>query len=494
MSKNEIIKGRQEPTHKVLAECDYDLTDQFLEFFGSFGVSFHPYQIEELHAYLARNRNADADSDDYANSLIGVSRPRQTGKSYAAKFYSIWESLIFGKSVLYTAQNLDTVLGMFRDVRDFSEGAPDIAKHIKPGGIYQSPIQMSIAWTNGGIIHFRTRSKSLSRGKTHACLIFDECQELLEAQLEAVAPTIVASKSDSQILAIGTPPGPECQGTVFKDWHDQAHDEGLKSGIAWLEWAAPAVPADITNEQEWIWNPGIGYLINEKKMRSAAAQFAKNPLGFAREYLGYWSPGVTHKAAIQDKLWDACKTTKAKASKINGPVAYGVKFAPDGASAYLAACARSQNKEPPYLVELVEVYDLSDGIGPLADWLANRLKDSIGVAIDGASNSETLVEYLRQRGVNTKQLVKRTKTSEYAAACAYYLNGIKGKSLVHCGYDTLTESTLQIRKRPIGKDGAFGFAAITSECESGPAEAAALAYWLAGTNKRNPGKKQKVSY
>lgn len=496
MPKRKKRIGRQEPTFERIGAYDYSLGADCVSFFEGFGVKFTDYQKHELELYLARNYNDDFVGDEYAAATIGISRPRQTGKSYAARFYALWCAMVEGKKVLYSAHNTSTTMQMFKDIKDFLEANHSLYKHLKAdGGVYNAPINMGLYFNNGGCISFSTRTKAGARGKSFEVIVIDEAQELTDAQLEALSPTSIASEEDSQMIALGTPPGPECLGTVYRDWYDTAHGGDDDSDIWWMEWAIPKVPPDIFDVDLWYtFNPGMGWRITEKKMRAEATKFKNNPEGFAREYLGYWAPRFAYHTVISFKKWDSCEISEDDANEIRGDVAYGVKFSPDGAVGSISVAIRPDDKTKPVLVELVETVDMSAGVSYFVDWLAPRLKKSLGVVIDGQSNAQLLVDYLKERKINTKNLTIRPNAKEYSDACSTFLNDVVEKRVAHCGYEELTESVTQCRRRPVGKGGAWGFEGLTPEIDTTIVDSAALAVYLARTSKRKPGRTMKVGF
>lgn len=489
-----IRKGRQDPTFQIIGDYDYSFDDELIEFYSRFGVTFAPYQKLELKCYCARNINKDAKSfneDFYAGSLIAIARPRQTGKSFVLKLYSMWEALN-GKKVLYTCHNYDTVRQMFIDIKDMFENNSELGcKLRKNNGILSSPGNMGVFMANGGLIEFRTRTDKLSRGRSYDLLLFDECQELTEAQLESVMATIIAQERDSQSIAIGTPPSPTTQGTLFRDWYDTVHAEDADTSIWWLEWATDKIkdPSDV--EAWYAVNPGLGYRITEKKLAAAASAFSKDWSGFSREYLGYWSPKGAIKAAISEEQWFSCQIDVEEAKAIDGLVSYGVKFAPDGLTGSISACIKKEDGT--CYVELIEHKSMLEvGVSWFADWLVKRLDSSAGVIIDGLSHANNLMAELDKRGIKNKLIAKQCSSGDYVKACSMFFNALIEKTVSHAGFNELTETVFGSGKRYIGKNGGWGFTAVIEEVDVSILDSVALAYYQAQTSQRKPGRKMLV--
>jgi len=493
------LYGKQEPTFQIVGEYDYSMAEVAVPFFERRGVRFTPYQKYELTLYFARVK-ADGETDDYAGSTICISRPRQTGKSFAARFYALWCAMIEGKSVLYTCQNGDTATAMFDELKKFIQDNKDIENTLLPKhkGIKEAPISRGFYFSNGGYILLRTRTESLNRGRSVDVIICDEAMYLTSEQLEAISATNVATDYDSQTIAIGSPSGPKHPvDGMFRLWHDEAHaGEETDDPIWWLEWGIDYVPDDINDPDLWYtYNPAMGYRITEKKMRNKAKELKSKPESFAREFLGYWSILLTAKSAISESQWKRCAISPEDAAELRGTPTYAVKFSPDGAVGSIAVCLRADDDTKPLFVELVENVDMSVGVSFFADWVEARYKQSSKVVIDGAANSATLIQMLKDRKVPVKKYIMTPTASQMASACSTFYNDIQEKSVTHAGHSELTESVLQCKKRKIGNSGGWGFQGVTEDVDASITEAAALAvYGATITKPKKKRKRRKVGY
>lgn len=216
--------GNQVPTFSVVGDYHHTFGPRAVRMFERWGVRFYPCQKNELDLFLARDRR-----NRYACRTICIAKPRQNGKSFGVRFYAIFCAAVEGKHVLFTAHRGDTVRKMFKFMRAFVLHTPDLAEKLLPGsdGIYKAAGSEGIYFSNGGLIEFATRTEGGARGETYDVIIFDEAQELTGDQYDAVVPTTIASESgDPQKIYLGTPPGPKCRGTIFRDYHDKAHGGG----------------------------------------------------------------------------------------------------------------------------------------------------------------------------------------------------------------------------------------------------------------------------
>lgn len=488
-------KGSQVPTFSTVGEWSYSDGDYAIDMFRDYGATFYPSQEMELRTYLARNEDSS-----FASTTICVSKPRQNGKSYAARFYAIWMSAIEGKAVLYSAHNGDTVRKMFKACQSFIEGNPDFYEMLKPNGkgIYAAKGTEGIYFVdeNGndaGFIEFQTRTNGKARGATYQIIIVDEAQELTEEHNEALTPTTFAASdvteadSDPQMIFIGTPPGPKCPGTVFRDYHDKAHDD-RESSIWWMEWAVYELP-DMTDraavmELVYQTNPAMGYRIKERTMYEAMDKMSAD--GFAREVLGWWAATVkAPNAVIQPDEWLKCKVTTPKKE---GLMVLAVRFDPSGKTASLAACYKPEDGTP--FVFVVGNRNLDHGIGWFVDTITANWRKAAEIVIDGPNGAKTLKERLVAQKVPEKR-IKIPSSGDAASAYSGFLNAVRERQVTHYGQPALDRSATGSERRKIGSGGGWGFAS-TEDVDASLIESCCWAYWGAMTTRRRPGRRAVV--
>ena len=471
--------GNQTPTFEVVGEYHHSSGERLCSVYESWGTRFYPCQKHELVLFMARD-----EENRFASRTICISKPRQNGKSFGARKYATTMSAK-GKHVLYSAHNGSTVRKMFKFIADECEGTPDLACRIK--SIYRAAGTEGIYFSNGGCIEFQTRTNSGARGETYDVIIVDEAQELTYDQLDAIKPTTLASESgDPQMIFVGTPPNEKCSGDVFADYHEAAH-AGKAGAMWWLEWSVDEVP-DLTDrdgalELAYRTNPALGYRIREDVMLDAIDSYVMKPDSFAREYLGRWNPSLR----VADFLITNMAWNKTKAHTMPGhaiKLAYGVRFTPDGRSVTLAAAATHEDGAH---IEYIRTEPTVSGVGWLVDWLVSRKGKAAAVAIDGRADATDLGQQLVNAGM-PKGAVMVARTSDAISADAMLVNAINDGTLTHLDDPALTESALGATRRPIGKDGGYGFG---GECPE-RLDACALALWAARTTKRDPRRRGRI--
>lgn len=492
--------GNQEPTFSVIGDYDYSYGPEVVDMFeDEGGATFYPSQKRELELMLARNKSGDP-----AALTIGISKPRQNGKSYAARYYAVYMSVFEHRQVLYSAHHSTTTNKMFKALCNLFESPeryPDFANDVKSvshargyEGIYFKD------WSDddghihdGGCIEFATRTNSGSRGGTYSVIIIDEAQEMSAEEQEAMLPVISAASDVSdasmmpQQIFVGTPPGPSCHGTVFADMHTTAHSDN-PGAVWWLEWGIDSQDPskDITDAKSALdaaykTNPAMGYRIAEKTILNEFETMTID--GYSRERLGWWSPIITEKIdyAIPSKVWDACKSSEQKPE---GKTAYGVKFSPDGSAVCL--CGAVIPEVGAARISLIEYKSTANGTQWLADWLRQRYAKASCVVIDGRNGVDVLVDKIADVW-KMKGAIIRPSVKDVIASVGLLTDALNEKTVTwYDKQEALRESAVTATKRPIS--GGWGFGGDNSL----PIEACALALYGAKTSKRDPNRTMRI--
>lgn len=437
-----------------------------------------PWQPHLLDAMLARDAR-----DRYSLRTLGISIPRQNGKSWVVRARCFYGALN-GEKILYTCQHGDTSDQMFQELSQPFEDEDNEELHDLLLAVRKTNGQQAIRLRNGGLIRFTTRTDSLARGKTYDVLIYDEAQELTEKQQAASLPAISASATHNpQTIYLGTPPGPDNVGTVFRDLHDGVH--GGESEMAWIEWGADEI-GDIHDEARWYeCNPSMGTVLNYEAVKGESEQM--QPDVFARERLGWWAKtGGPLLYALSSKKWDGCRRDSAPTG---GKLAFGVKFSADGSRAAVS-WALADSDGPSY-VELYDVMGASGGTVAISDMLLRNRDEIACVCIDGKSGADALKRRMLDGGFSKCALEMGTPAIVQAAA-SMLKDEVDSGTLSHIESPALDDSARKSLKRDIGRDG-WGFA-DGPDSIAVPIESASLALWAARTTKRDPRREQEASF
>lgn len=493
--------GNQKPTFEIIGSYAYSLGDDVVEMFEEDGgATFYPCQKYEMEVLLARNHDGSPSA-----LTIGISKPRQNGKSYSARYYAIYMAVFEHRNVLYSAHHSTTTNKMFKAICNLFESPekyPEFAKDVKYishvrgyEGIYLKDFQDEDGrWHDGGCIEFSTRTNSGARGGTYSVIIIDEAQEMTSDEQEAMLPVMSAASSvlDSsampQQIFVGTPPGPTCRGTVFASMQKKAHSPA-SGGIWWMEWAVGDYRVIDTTEKAleaaYNTNPAMGYRIAEKTIINEYETMTLD--GFARERLGYWSPTSALKVdyAIPKDLWDSASSEELKPE---GKTAYGIKFSADGSEVVLCGAVIPDHGKA--RISLIERKPTGYGTQWLADWLNERYMKASCVVIDGRNGVDVLVEKITNKDTGEwkfKGSVIKPSAKDMIAAVGLLMDCLSEESVTwYKEQEMLRNSAITSTKRPIS--GGWGFGGD----DSTPIEACALALWGCKTSKRNPSKKQRI--
>lgn len=491
--------GRQRPTFEKIGDYAYSYGAEVAEMFAEDGgATFYPAQLYQLELMLARNADGSP-----AATTIGISEPRQNGKSYAARYYAIYMAVFEHRDVLYSAHHSSTTAKMFNAMCDLFESPerfPEFAGDVKRvshargyEGIYFCDwVDENGNLQRGGCIEFATRTNSGARGGTYSVIVVDEAQEMTEAEQEAMLPTASAASDIRntaempQQIYIGTPPAPTCNGTVFRKMHDSAHTR--ETDAWWLEWAAVIadIAAVLANPEKAIelayeTNPAIGYRIAEATVKNEYDTMSAD--GFARERLGWYAPTISREAprAIAPEIWDACSSDEPKPE---GKTAYGIKFAADGSEVCL--CGAVCPKDGKARISLIERRPTGMGIRWLADWLNHRVKVGCCVVIDGRNGVDVLVDRISDTW-RAKNSVIRPRATDMIAATSLLMTELTEQTVTwYAEQEALKDSALSAVRRPIS--GGWGFGGD----DSAPIEAASLALWGCRNSKRDPTKTMRI--
>lgn len=465
------VMGSQEPSERIAPE--YAASDGMDAncILRTGGTLLDPWQSDILDDWMGRTP-----SGKWAAPTCGGSVPRQNGKSLLVQGRAGAGMLLFNETVIYTAHLQKTATETFEEMRDFFE-SPKLRRYVAE--IRSALGREQIILKSGAKIKFLARTRNGGRGQHGDLLIFDEAQELDETAQGSFLPAISASLNP-QTVYVGTPPGPDAVGTVFRTLRKRALTGDAKRA-AWFEFSVKEI-GDIKDPARWAAsNPALGRRIQLATIEGEAEQM--DPDTFARERLGWWSPEAEEHFdyAIDHHAWAACASEDPKPE---GKTAYGIKFAADGSAVCL--CGAVLPSEGPARVSLIDLRPSGQGLAWLADWLNQRYTKASCVVIDGRNGVDVLVERIKDVW-KSKLSVVRPSSKEVIAAVSCFTNGIDEGSLTwYRPQAILNESAMSTVKRPIG--GGFGFGGENSL----PVEACALALWGAKTCKRDPTRKMLI--
>lgn len=419
----------------------------------------------------------------WAAPSCGNEAPRQQGKTRVMVGRASSEMLFYDGTVIYTAQLQKTSTETFEEAASLFDTRA-LRKFLAPNGIRTALGREEIRLKSGARMKFLARTRNGGNGQHGSLLIFDEAQYLDKQAQGSFLAAISACRTrrGPQTIYNGNAPEDGDNSIVFERIRADAL-AGRTKRTAWTEWSIGSsleLP-DVSDRALWKrTNPSLGVLIS---MDTVEAEFeAEDPEQFAHQRLGWFATREDLSHLISQESWDACKAGEPPEGWQK--LAYGVRFTPDGRSVALAMAATTTTG---CHVEFIRTEPTVAGIGWLVDWIVARRGKAAAVAVDGRADAADLGQRLVAAGM-PKGAVMVARTSDAITADAMLVNAVNDGTLTHLDDPALAESALGATRRPIGKDGGYGFG---GECPE-RLDACALALWAARTTKRDPRRKGRI--
>lgn len=457
----------------------------------SFGIQLDAWQELILEASMGERSD-----HTWAAKRIGISVPRQNGKSQLLVARALAGALLFGeKKIVVSAHQQDTARESFSKLMEIIEADENAALRSRldtrfgRGGVMNALNREAVKFSNGAMIQFKARSGAAGKGFSSDCLLLDEAQILGSRAWTSINSTMSAMRNP-QVWLLGTPPQDEDDCYAF-DMVRRAAVDGKSTASAWCEWSADPGAADYdpaTEYTRWQANPAWNTRINHEVVQGEFETYSVDR--FAQDRLGIWrDENILGARVITADEWRA---TGIESPPTQGLKSFGVKFAPDGSTVAVAA-ARKPN-EGPIHVELVGAHtgSMNAGTASLAAWLAERWRDSAAIVVDGRSHAGAFVNALLDLGVSKRVIVVPT-WAEVATANAMLLDAVVLKQMTHWTDkgqqaldDSVAVSTKKVQKGNTA--GAWNFESMRDAGAEVPVQAAALAHYGAKTKKPRTGR------
>jgi len=245
----------------------------------SFGITLDPWQETILRSAMGERSDGT-----WAAKQVGVSAPRQNGKSQLIVARALAGALLFGeKKIVVSAHAQDTARETFAKFIELIDDCPALAERVDK--VMNALNREFIRFTNGAVVQFKARTVSGSRGFSSDCLMLDEAQILAMPAWVSINSTMSA-RPNPQVWLLGTPPTPENNGEVFTSIRDAALG-GRSQTLAWLEWAALPTDDPALDSTRAKANPAWFTRINHEVVQG---EYETYPVErFALDRLGIWS-------------------------------------------------------------------------------------------------------------------------------------------------------------------------------------------------------------
>lgn len=471
--------GRQNPTTTVILPYSQTKGSEAVTLYNKTGRTAQEWQTIQIDNILAFNPDGL-----WTHTKFGLAVPRRNGKNEVIVMREMW-GLEHGERMCHTAHRTTTSHSAYERLYRLllDAGYAEITrkkKDMPPNSFTASKVYglESIELTDGGVIHFRTRTNNGGLGEGFDLLVVDEAQEYTEKQESSLKYT-VSDSQNPQIIFTGTPPTAISSGNVFQKLRKDIL-AGAAEDAGWAEWSIEKQTDDIRNVELWYeTNPSLGTILSERKIR---AEIGDDIIDFNIQRLGLWI-SYNQKSAISAEEWREVQVEKMPPL---GPKRFiGIKYGHDGAN--VAMSIASKTTDGRVFVECIDCISVRAGNAWMFDFLHNPKVEA--VAVDGASGQTILAEEMKQYGFKSPIL---PTVKEIILANAMFEQALFGKTICHAEQVSLAQSVCNCEKRAIGSNGGFGYRSINDAFDVALMDSMILAHWLASTSKAKT--KQNISY
>lgn len=400
----------------------------------------------------------------WAARLVGISTPRQNGKSQLIVARALAGVLLFGeKTIICSAHQTDTAREVFQRLLDIIEDNPSLSKRVE--SVMKALNREYIRFKGGQTIRIKARSVSGSRGFSADCLLLDEAQILGRPAWSSILPTMSA-RQNPQAWLLGTPPTPQDDGEVFAQIRDQALEKTGRR-LAYLEWSADTSDNfdDVATWRKA--NPAYGTRISRDAIE--AERSAMSDEQFAMERLGMWAADSATRV-IDEATWtDAADAASMPVERLT----LAIDVPPDRSAASVGMAGRRADGR-----WHVELDDTRRGVDWVIPWVKARTEKNRlhSVVVDEMSG---LVENRRGRnfliGTDVEVTLAGAEGRDMAIACAKFFDGIYDASVYHTDQPQVNVALSVARKRPLGSGWAWNRKDAASDIT--PIVAVTLALW-----------------
>lgn len=235
----------------------------------------------------------------WAARIVGVSAPRQQGKSQLIVARALAGVLLFDeKTIIVSAHQTDTAREVFQRLLDIIDDNPAVSSRVE--SVMKALNREYVRFKGGQTIKIKARSVGGSRGFSADCLLLDEAQILGRPAWSSILPTMSA-RENPQAWLLGTPPTPADDGEVFAGIREQGIT-GKGQRMAYVEWSAEQAD-DLDDPATWAKaNPAYGTRISREAIEAERSSMSDDQ--FSLERLGMWEHS-TRSHVIDPQSWAA---------------------------------------------------------------------------------------------------------------------------------------------------------------------------------------------
>lgn len=493
LAEGPLVLGSREPRIGVYPVSAVSAGRLAVDLARQAGLRLDPWQCLVLERSLGLR-----DDRRWASREAGLIVARQNGKSAIFEARILAGLFVFHEElILYSAHEFKTAGEIFRRVLGLIEGTPKLRRRVKAvarskgeEGIELLPTQKC---PQGQRLRFLARSTGSGRGFSGDCVIWDECQHLGDAPVDAMAPTMLARPNPQSWYGGSAPDKDLAPCDQINRVRNRALAGGEQAaGLSYFEWSAQLCsdqcgracgehddPADPVTWAKT--NPALGGRVTVEAI--AGLHASMSPRGFARELLSVGNYPVASGGwdVISAEAWQA--TEDAESQPLD-PVAFAIDVNPERSAAAIAVAGLRADG----LVHL-EVVDHRPGTG----WVVERIKDlrdrwsPCAIALDAGGPAGSLVADFDEADIE----LTKPKARDAAGACgALYDAAVRPPdapaewvaTVRHIPHPALSAALAGAGKRPLGD--AWAWDRRGASVDISPLVAVTLARWAYVTRPR----------
>jgi hypothetical protein len=454
-----LLDGPAPPRVRVAPSARANSWEDVADLSASLGMPLDEWQEQALEAAMGERSDGR-----WASKFVGVSAPRQNGKSQLIVARALAGVLLFEeKMIIISAHETDTAREIWKRLIDVIEDNPTLEARVT--GRMDAINREFLSFGKGAdkqTIKLKARQKSGSRGFSSDCLLLDEAQILGKRAWGSIVPTMSA-RPNPQLWLFGTPPTEDDDPFAFSRVRESSMAK--KARHCWLEWAAD--PKDDMNAPE-TWakaNPSYGVRISYEACADDRA--AMDDEQFAMERLGVWGDLSSRTSLFEPGTWEAGARTERPDGLAIGALAVAVAF-DLSRSAILAAAS----DDPDVWVKPLHHGPGTKGVVERCKELQDAL--NVEVVIDGKGPGAVLIPHLEKAGVR----LHIASTGDVLDAFSNLETKVRDSQFLHISEKGLDNAAAGAAKRSVGERFALG--RKVSSVDISPLEAASLAAWRAG--------------
>ena len=458
-----LLDGPAPPRIRVAPSARANSWEDVADLAASLGMPLDEWQEQALEAAMGERSDGK-----WASKFVGISAPRQNGKSQLIVARALAGILLFEeKMIIISAHETDTAREIWKRLIDVIEDNPHLEGRVT--GRMDAINREFLAFGKGSekqTIKLKARRQSGARGFSADCLLLDEAQILGKQSWGSIVPTMSA-RPNPQMWLFGTPPTESDDPFAFARVRESS--VAKKARHCWLEWAA-APNDDFDDPETWAKaNPSYGVRISYEACADDRA--AMDDEQFGRERLGIWD-AADRVSLFPEGTWEAGSRVDRPAELTVSALAVAVSID----LAYSCIVAASVDGDSVW-VKVLHHQPGTRGIVARCDELVEAFE--VDVVVDGRGPGANLIAELEKADVRHRV----ASTTDVLDAFALMETKVRDGEFLHIENPLLDKAAAGAVRREVGDRYALG--RKKSEGDISALEAAELAAWWACSGDNN---------